>query len=424
MKSDLKSLENKFIKIYGNDKIVLDNQFDRYSEIIKKHKKEFGENALHLFSTSGRIEIGGNHTDHNHGRVIAASINLDSIAAVSNNNRNEVKLFSTGFEKPFVIDLNMMDVIEEENGTTNSLVRGVAKGFLEQGYVIGGFDAYMTSNVLIGSGLSSSASIEVLIGTIFSELFNSGDIQNQELAKIGQYAENVFFGKPCGLMDQMACAVGGIIDIDFEDPSKPIVEKNNFDFNSTNYCVVVVNTGGSHADLTNEYASIPGEMKSIAKALNKNVCREISYNDLLKNINMLRTSFGDRAVLRAIHFLQENERVIHLSESLRNNNFKQFLSHINNSGNSSFKYLQNIFSVTNVKEQGISLALALTEKFIEEIGEGACRVHGGGFAGTILSFLPNSKFEKYNEQMQFVFGTDSVSKLDIRNEGTYYLGEV
>jgi galactokinase len=416
--------EEKLTTLYGNDNKVLIKQFIRYNEIIKKHSQKFSTTNIYLFSTSGRIEISGNHTDHNNGKVVAASIDLDTIATVSKNNRNEVKIYSDSFDKPFVVNLKKLSVVKREKGTTNSLIRGVAKGFVDSGFKISGFDAQITSNVLIGSGLSSSASIEVLIGTIFNYLYNDGKIKPGTLAEIGQYAENVYFGKPCGLMDQMACAVGGIIEIDFKNTNNPKVKKVNFDFNSTGYDIVIVNTGGNHSDLTNEYTSIPLEMKCIAKALNKKVCREITYNSLIKNIIELRKKCNDRAVLRAIHFLEENERVVKISDSLHKNDFNKFLSLINQSGNSSYKFLQNIFSTSNFKEQSISLALAITEKFITEIGEGACRVHGGGFAGTILVFIPKEKFKRYSKIMKTIFGNDSVSKLNIRNQETAFLGKL
>ncbi len=424
MNKDLLKLENKFFMLYGDDKKNISKQFKRYNKLITGHIKEFGKKELYLFSTSGRIEISGNHTDHNYGKVIAASIDLDTIASVSKNNRNEVKIFSDNFKKPFVVKLSKLHVVKNEKGTTNALIRGVAKGFKDRGFAIGGFDAQITSNVLIGSGLSSSASIEVLIGTIFSSLYNKGKVKPETLALTGQYAENNYFGKPCGLMDQMACAVGGIIKIDFKNPLKPKVEKIKFNFDSTGYDIVIVNTGGSHADLTNEYSSIPNEMKCIAKALNKKALREITYNNLLENIVLLRKKCGDRALLRAIHFLEENKRVEKISENLRGNDFREFLHVINASGNSSFKYLQNIYSTKNIKEQGISLALALTEKYIAGIGEGACRVHGGGFAGTVLAFIPKEKFSGYKKIMEKVFGKNSVSKLKIRNQSTTLVGKL
>ncbi len=418
MNINLKKFTNNFIPLYGNDRKVLEYQFKRYNDLLQKHIEEFGENELHLFSTSGRIEISGNHTDHNNGKVIASAIDLDTIAVVSKNDKKEIKIISDNFREPFIINLKKLNVIKKEKGTTNALIRGVAKGFVERGFEIGGFNAQITSDVLIGSGLSSSASIEVLVGTIFSSLYNKGKVKPETLAVIGQYAENVYFGKPCGLMDQMACAVGGIIQIDFKNPVKPKVEKIKFNFDSTGYDIVIVNTGGSHADLTNEYSSIPDEMKCIAKALNKKVLREITYKNLVKNIISIRKKCGDRAFLRAVHFLEENKRVEKIYKNLRKNDFNEFLNVINASGNSSFKYLQNAYSTKNIKEQAISLALALTEKYISAIGEGACRVHGGGFAGTILVFIPKKKFNDYKKIMQKVFGNNSVSKLKIRNQST------
>ncbi len=418
MNTNLKKFTNNFISLYGNDRKVLEYQFKRYNDLLQKHIEEFGENELHLFSTSGRIEISGNHTDHNNGKVIASAIDLDTIAVVSKNDKKEIKIISDNFREPFIINLKKLNVIKKEKGTTNALIRGVAKGFVERGFEIGGFNAQITSDVLIGSGLSSSASIEVLVGTIFSSLYNKGKVKPETLAVIGQYAENVYFGKPCGLMDQMACAVGGIIQIDFKNPVKPKVEKIKFNFDSTGYDIVIVNTGGSHADLTNEYSSIPDEMKCIAKALNKKVLREITYKNLVKNIISIRKKCGDRAFLRAVHFLEENKRVEKIYKNLRKNDFNEFLNVINASGNSSFKYLQNAYSTKNIKEQAISLALALTEKYISAIGEGACRVHGGGFAGTILVFIPKKKFNDYKKIMQKVFGNNSVSKLKIRNQST------
>jgi len=420
MLNDLTSYEIGFKKIYGTNEKVLEFQYKRYSDLIEKHSEYYGPNEVHLFSTPGRTELGGNHTDHNHGRVLAGSINLDSIAAVSKNDENRVTLYSEGFEKPFVVDLNNLSQIKDEEGDTNSLIRGIASRFVELGYKIGGFSGVITSEVLRGSGLSSSASIEVLIGTIFNALFNRESIPAEEIAKISQYAENVYFGKPCGLMDQMACAVGGIITIDFADEENPIVDRVEFDFNATDYNLIVVDTGGNHADLTDDYASIPSEMKSVANYFEKSFCREIDYNLVIENISELRSRLGDRALLRVMHFLSENERVVKQVEALRNNSFGKFLELIKESGNSSFKWLQNMYSSTNVKEQGLTLALAITEKYLHEIGEGACRVHGGGFAGTIQVFLPSNKIDEFQKQMENIFGEKCVAKLFIREIGTYH----
>lgn len=420
MLNDLKSYEISFKKIYGTNEKVLEFQYKRYSDLIEKHSEFFEQSDIHLFSTPGRTELGGNHTDHNHGRVLAGSINLDSIAVVSKNSEQKVTLYSESYVEPFVVDLNSLSPIKAEAGDTNSLIRGIASRFVQLGYNIGGCSGIISSEVLRGSGLSSSASIEVLIGTIFNTLYNGDSISSEEIAKISQYAENVYFGKPCGLMDQMACAVGGIIAIDFEDSENPIVEKVNFDFRATGYSLIVVDTGGNHADLTNDYATVPNEMKSVANYFGKSVCREIDYKLVLENISELRPKVGDRALLRVIHFLSENERVVKQVDALKSNRFIEFLKLINESGDSSFKWLQNIYSSTNVKEQGLTLALAITEKHLNEIGEGACRVHGGGFAGTIQVFLPSNKIEVYQKQMENIFGEKSVAKLFIRKIGTYH----
>ena len=423
MQNDLTSYEMSFRKIYGTDEKVLEFQYKRYSDLIEKHSEYFEPQRVHLFSTPGRTEIGGNHTDHNNGRVLAGSINLDSIAVVTKNVESKVTLYSDGYENPFIVDLNNLSPLKDEEGDTNSLIRGIAARFVELGYNIGGFNGVISSNVLRGSGLSSSASIEVLIGTIFNTLYNEDAISAKEIAKISQYAENVYFGKPCGLMDQLACAVGGIITIDFADSENPIVEKVDFDFEATGYNILVVDTGGNHADLTDDYASIPNEMKSVANHFGKSSCREIDYCLIIENISELRSKLGDRAVLRAIHFLSENERVVKQVEALRNNSFNEFLELIKESGNSSFKWLQNIYSASNVKEQGLTLALAITEKYIENIGEGACRVHGGGFAGTIQVLLPSNKIDEYQKQMGNIFGKNCVENLFIREIGTYHFSD-
>lgn len=414
--------KNKIIKLYGNSEEVLDKQLSRYNKLHLMYNSHFTNQDIYFFSVPGRTEIGGNHTDHNLGRVIAASINLDSIAAVSKNNSHKINFYSDGYDEPFVISIDKLE--KEEEGTTNSLLKGIAFRFKELGYNIGGFDAVMSSDVLPGSGLSSSASVEVLIGSIFNSLFNNGKIRNEELASIGQYSENNYFGKPCGLMDQMACAVGSIIAIDFKDAQQPIVEKINFDLESQEYKLLIVDTGGNHTDLTEDYASIPEEMKLVAGVFNKKVCRELDFDILYNNLGEIRSKVSDRAALRAFHFIEENQRVLKISEALHKNNFTEFLTHIKDSGNSSFKWLQNIYSAKSITEQGIALALALSEKFISDRGEGACRVHGGGFAGTIQVFLPNRDVARYVKYMEAVFGISSVKVLDIRTHGAVCLNEL
>ncbi len=410
--------------LYGNDKDLIKKQKDRYENLIDQFDSHFVSDELHFFSTPGRTEIGGNHTDHNHGRVLAASINLDSIAVVSKSNEDEVELYSTGYEDPFHIDLSQLEPVSRENGTTTSLIRGVASRFLQLGYTIGGFNACITSDVLPGSGLSSSASIEVLIASIFNALFNENKIEAETLARIGQYAENTYFGKPSGLMDQMACAIGGIIAIDFKDPGAALVKKVDFDFDKQEYSLLVVDTGGNHTDLTDDYSSVPAEMKSVARLLGREVLREVSMELFLEKIPHIRKQKGDRAVLRALHFFQENERVVDEVTALESGDFSGFLKLVEISGNSSFKWLQNTYTVKNVKEQGISLALALTGKYLIEIKEGACRVHGGGFAGTIQVFLPDNKVKSYTKNMEKIFGKNSVQVLKIRSIGTVCLNRL
>ncbi|MDX2430846.1 MAG: galactokinase family protein [Bacteroides sp.] len=418
---EISQMDSLLEKIYGSDPGTVLKQKGRYKELAGLYREKFGEEEPHFFSTPGRTEIGGNHTDHNYGRVLAGSINLDSIAVAAANGSERVKVYSMGYESPFEVALDRLEPGKDEYGTTTSLIRGIAARLKELGYKIGGFNAYITSDVLPGSGLSSSASIEVLIGNIISSLFNEDRIEPEVLAITGQYAENNFFGKPCGLMDQVACAMGGIVTIDFKDPQNPEIRKVDFDFAAQDYSMIVVDTGGTHADLTDDYASVPTEMKSVAEALGSSVVREIELNDLMAGMSEVRAKTGDRAVLRALHFLGDNARVTKQVAALENNDFKAFLGMITDSGNSSYKRLQNIYSPSNVGEQGVALALSLTENFLEEIGEGACRVHGGGFAGTIQIFLPNRAVEAYAAMMKPVFGEDAVHALKIRALGTLHL---
>lgn len=405
-------------QLYDDTDDTLNQMITRYEELLTKFERKFDGNNLELFSTPGRTEISGNHTDHNHGRVLAASVNLDSIACVQKTENGIITIHSKGFDEDFVVDTNDLEPKHNEQGKTNSLIRGVTAKIKGLGFRIGGFNAYLDSNVLVGSGLSSSASIEVLLGTIINHLFNKGKISNIELALIGQYAENHYFGKPCGLMDQIACAVGGIVAIDFENPMTPRVEDISFEFRETGYSMVVVNTGGNHADLTDDYAAIPEEMRKIASFFSASVCREITLEQIMNNVGKLREQFGDRAVMRALHFIHENKRVVHQLEALKENNFDLFLKYVQDSGNSSFKYLQNCFTTQNVSEQGISLALAITEDFLNELGGGACRVHGGGFAGTIQVLLPKNSVDNYLRLVNSVFGNNAGIRLSIRNVGS------
>ena len=421
---DFKKLDPIFREIYcSSNDTVITTKIKRFENLIDKFKQNFQEQGWQLFSTPGRTEIGGNHTDHNHGRVLAASVNLDSITVASKSGSNSIIMISEGYPDPFIVNLDQLEQVRDEKETTSAIIRGIAARFKQSGFHIRGFNAVVSSDVLPGSGLSSSASIEVLIATIFNYLFNDGKIPPQTIAIIGQYAENEYFGKPCGLMDQTTCAVGGIVTIDFKNPKEPIVKKINFDFSHQNYSLLVVDTGGNHADLTDDYASIPREMKSVAQKFGAEVCREINYDDLIQKIKSLRPEVGDRAILRAIHFQDDNARVVKQVEALEKGDFQKFLSLVNASGNSSFKWLQNIYTVKNVQEQGVSLALAITEKYISEIGEGACRVHGGGFAGTIQVFLPNAAVSEYIKLIESVFGEGKAQVLSIRPHGTIYLNQ-
>ena len=390
----------------------------RYAELYSLYTEKFSApESFYLFSAPGRTEIGGNHTDHNHGCVLAGSVNLDSAAIVVPTDDDVVNIYSVGYQRPFKVNIKNTQPSEAEKETTAALVRGIAARFSELGYKTGGFNAYITSTVKRGSGLSSSASIEVLIGKIFARLYNEGNEPSAvEIAKIGQYAENVYFGKPCGLMDQTACAVGGVISIDFRDTQNPVVEQVQLDLAKLGYCLAVVDTGGNHADLTDDYASVPREMKAVAAEFGKEVLRDVSMSDILAKAGTLREKISDRAVLRAIHFINDNARVGKQIEYLKSGDFDSFLKCVCESGDSSWEYLQNCMTVKNPSEQGITLAQALTREYCRNF-KFACRVHGGGFAGTIQTFLPESEFEGYLAAMENVFGKNCVTKLSIRSVG-------
>jgi len=405
--------EYSISEIYGSDKYSILTQKTRYENLKTKFSEVFGYIPYEFFSSPGRTEISGNHTDHNRGKVIAASINLDSIAAAAKHNEH-IKIFSDGYDSPFEVDLNKLEISKSESGTTTALVRGIAAGLKQNGYKIGGFEAYISSDVLPGSGLSSSASIEVLIASILNHFYNDAEIPAEEIAKISQFSENKYFMKPCGLMDQTACAVGGIIGIDFKDTESPIVEKINFEFSRENYSLIIVHTGGSHFNLTEEYTSIPEEMISVAAHFGRNVCREVNFQTYLENITELRKNVTDRAILRAFHFFKENERVEKQIEALKNSDFPLFLRYVKESGNSSFKWLQNIYSSSNVACQNITLALAMTEEFIEINGAGACRIHGGGFEGTIQVFIPKINVKDYQKFITGLFSDFKIYELSIR----------
>lgn len=396
------------------DKAVIDYQRNRYIKALEKFEALYGQKDIAIYSAPGRSEVGGNHTDHQHGQVLACAVNLDAIGIVSLRSDGIIKVVSDSYDIRS-IDTNKLEKNPLEEGTSESLIKGVAARLKEEGYNIGGFDAFITSDVLVGAGLSSSAAFEVLIGTIISYLYNNGGISAVLIAQASQYAENVYFGKPCGLMDQMASSVGNLINIDFCDNEKPIINKVDVDFEQYGYSLCIVDTKGSHADLTPEYAAIPKEMKDIASFFNMNVLREVDKQEFYENIPELRAKFGDRAVLRAIHFFDDHERVAKEVKALEKGKFSKFLKNINKSGNSSFDCLQNVFPTSHPDQQGVSLCLALTKQILD--GKGACRVHGGGFAGTMQAFVPNNMVSTYKEQIEKYFGEDSCHILKVRKYG-------
>lgn len=401
-------------ELYGSDNEILEEQAARYSSLFERFKIMTGSSEPVFFSSPGRTEIGGNHTDHNYGRVLAGAVNLDNVAVAARNNSGIIRIESEGY-KSFSVDLSNLHPDPDEEGTSVSLVRGIASRMKELGFEIGGFDAIIDGRVPKGSGLSSSASFEVLIGAVLSHLYNGGRLDPITNALIGQYSENNYFGKPCGLMDQTACASGGLITIDFEDPSKPEVRKVNFDFLSTGFALVITDTGGSHDNLTQEYASVFNEMKAVAEVLGSRVLRQVTIEKVVDSIPVLRENTGDRAILRAYHFHGDNQRVVRQVDALEKNDFRLFLDLVIESGYSSFMYNQNIYAVGNVHEQGVSLALALSEMVLK--GHGAWRVHGGGFAGTIQAFVPLDLVEAYTATLEHVFGKGSCHKLFIRDKG-------
>ena len=406
-------LDSRLLDIYVDNKVI-DYQRNRYIAAIKKFESLYESGDAILFSAPGRSEVGGNHTDHQHGKVLATSINLDSIGVVRKTNDNTIRLVSDNYDE-IVISLDDISLKEEEKKTTTALIKGVVSGFLNRNYKVGSFVAYVTSDVLIGAGLSSSAAFETLIGTILSGLYNNMSVSAVDIAIIGQYAENVYFGKPCGLMDQMACSTGNLVYIDFDTPNEPIVEKVEFDMEQYGYSLCITDTKGSHADLTDEYAAIPEEMKLVAKHFGQEVLRGISVQDILKEIEVLRSELGDRSVLRALHFVNENERVTCEVNALKKENFEEFLKYVKESGDSSYKYLQNVYSNSDVHSQKVSIALAISDVVLQN--NGVSRVHGGGFAGTIQAFVKNNIVEEYKKSMNLVFGEGSCSNLKIRKYG-------
>jgi len=403
------TLEN----VYGSgEKLAYQRQ--RYVKAIDLFEKKYGESELSIFSAPGRSEIGGNHTDHQHGEVLAASINLDAIGIVKKTDDGVVRVLSDNYPE-VVISLDDLEMKQDEKETTLSLIKGVLAGFVEHDYKIGGFCAYITSDVLIGAGLSSSAAFETLIGTILSGLYNNMSVSPILIARIGQYAENVYFGKPCGLMDQMASSVGNLVHIDFENPKEPVVEKVDCDIEKFGYSLCITDTKGSHADLTHEYAAVPAEMKAVAGFFGKEVLRDVTAENILSDISNIREKAGDRSVLRALHFVNENKRVEKEVAALKRDDMDEFLQTVKESGDSSFKYLQNVYSNSDIEHQNVSLALAVSEMVLGE--KGVCRVHGGGFAGTIQAFVKDDMVKEYQKCMDGVFGAGACKALKIRKYG-------
>ncbi|MBP5198216.1 MAG: galactokinase [Lachnospiraceae bacterium] len=399
------------------DEGLVDSEKSRYVKAIDEFIGLFGDCEAEVYSAPGRSEVGGNHTDHENGMVLATSVNIDTIMVVTPTTDKVITVKSDGYDM-CTADINTLTADKSEYGTTVALIRGVCASLKDLGYEIGGFKGYATSEVLSGSGLSSSAAFETLIGNVISGLYNNGEIDSVTIAKVGQKAENVFFGKPCGLMDQMACSVGGLISIDFEKPEDVKIEKVDVDFKDFGLYLCIVDTKGSHADLTDDYAAVPAEMKKIAAHFGKTVLREVEKDDVVKNLALLREKYGDRAVLRALHFYNEEENVAELVSALNAGDADRFLKTISISGDSSYKYLQNVYSTKKPAEQGLSLGIAVSEDFIKEKSEkGAVRVHGGGFAGTIQAFIPTECTSTYKETIEAVFGEGSCHILKVRDKG-------
>ena len=408
-------LDEEFSVVYKKDAIP--SQYKRYLDVMEAFSELFdknGEREVALFSAPGRSEIGGNHTDHNHGLVLAAGISLDAIAVASKNDEGIIRIKSAGYPMD-TVSCDELGVKECEMGKSQSIIRGITARFKALGYNVGGFDATTASQVLSGSGLSSSAAFEVLVCTILSHLYNDGKVDPIEVAKISQYSENVYFGKPCGLLDQMACSVGGFVSIDFEDTSKPVVNKIDFDFASSGHSLCIVDTKGSHSDLTDDYAAVRREMEMVAEYFGKKVLREVDKTDVLKNAGAIAKAVSERAVIRALHYYGENEKVVLQADALVRNDFDAFKKLIIESGFSSYMYNQNVYTQKAGAAQPLSLALCISEQMLK--GKGAWRVHGGGFAGTIQAFVPDGLVEEYTAAMKAIFGDDAAYVLSVRPFG-------
>lgn len=410
-------LENRkcddlFLDLY-EDPSLLDHQYQRYLKALDRFVDLYHSEDVEVYTAAGRSEVGGNHTDHQHGRVLAAAINLDAIGFVCKR-EGVIKVVSDDFDIP-EISLDDLSSKKQETGTSAALIRGVVSRLKELGYQVGGFNAYITSEVLIGAGLSSSAAFEDIIGTIIDGLYNDMSIDMVTIAKVGQYAENVYFGKPCGLMDQCACAVGGLISIDFKNPDQPLVKPVDIDFNDFHASLCIVDAKGSHANLTDEYAAVPAEMKAVAHYFGKDVLRDVDKQAFMDAIPAIREKLGDRPVLRALHFFDENARVPLEVKALESHDFEAFKKLVKASGDSSYKALQNVYASSDPTHQSLSIALILSADFLGD--HGVCRVHGGGFAGTIQAFCDNDYVPAYKRQIEKIFGPGSCHVLKIRKYG-------
>ncbi len=403
-----------FKDIYGTSEEEMKYQKQRYTDAVKKFSELYPERKdVRIFSASGRTEIGGNHTDHQHGCVLAAAVNLDAIAVVSFHHDGLIRIKSEGYE-PFTVNINEVSMKEGKTGTT-AIVSGIVARFIDMGAKIDGFDLYCTSDVICGSGISSSAAFETLIGTIIDTYYNGNKAGSVEIAKIGQFAENVYFGKNSGLMDQMVSSVGGLVFIDFLDTEKPKVETFNFDFEEYGYCLCITDTKSSHANLTDDYSAIRNEMENIAKQFGKSHLRFVNELLFYNEIPKLRENCSDRAIIRATHFFEENNRAKFEASALKDGNMEYFLELIRQSGRSSEAYLQNHYSCSDPENQAITLAIMLSRRFLGN--SGAVRVHGGGFAGTIQAFVPINLVDDYISEMNRIFGEKSCTKMKIRPVG-------
>ena len=408
-------------ELYG--KSGVDDNLKRYEAVLKGFLKEFGEKDVKLFSSPGRTEISGNHTDHNNGKVLGGSINLDCVAVAAKNDSDFVNIISESFSQKFRVNIKDIEPGTDKIGTIE-LLKGILAGFEQRGASIGGFDAYITSNVISSAGVSSSAAFETLICQIINTLFNEGKLSKTDYAYIGKYAENYYWDKASGLLDQMCCAYGGLISIDFANPDSPKVEEMDFDFAGAKHDLIIVQTGRGHADLSADYSSIPAEMKKVAEFFGKSTLSEVNEDEFYNNLSKIRDFAGDRAVLRSIHFFDENKRVDNEIKALKSNDFDSFLKNITDSGNSSWKYLQNVYTNAAPNEQGITVALALSERFLKEKNVGATRVHGGGFAGVIMAMVPENYSDEYVSYMDKFLGKGSSYKMKIRPYGSICLDEM